>query len=56
MATQVALLYKALGGGWQISRGGRYLSEETVRKLKERTDWGKMLEKEQVILPKGWEG
>jgi len=31
LATQVALLYKALGGGWQISRGGHYLSEETVR-------------------------
>ena len=56
LATQVALLYKALGGGWQISRGGRYLSEETVRNLKKRTDWGKMLEKEQVILPKGWGG
>ena len=54
LATQVALLYKALGGGWQIARGGRYLSEETVRHLKERSDWGKMLEGEQVRLPKGW--
>ncbi|WP_457607065.1 TolC family protein [Nitratifractor sp.] len=56
LATQVALLYKALGGGWQIARGGRYLSEETVRRMKERTDWGKMLEREQVILPRGWGG
>ena len=54
LATQVALLYKAMGGGWQISRGGRYLSEETVRHLKERTDWGRMLEKEKVLLPEGW--
>jgi len=54
LATQVALLYKALGGGWQIARGGRYLSAETVRRLKERGKWGKMLEKKQVRLPKGW--
>jgi outer membrane protein TolC len=55
LATQVALLYKALGGGWQISRGGRYLSEETVRRMKERSDWGRMLEGDAVRLPKGWE-
>jgi len=54
LATQVALLYKALGGGWQIARGGRYLSEETVRHLKERSDWGRMLEGAAVRLPKGW--
>ena len=54
LATQVALLYKALGGGWQIAQGGRYLSKETVRHLKERSDWGKMLEGDQVKLPKGW--
>ncbi len=54
LATQVALLYKALGGGWEIARGGRYLSRETVQHLKERSDWGRMLEEEQVRLPKEW--
>jgi len=54
MATEVAALYKALGGGWQLARGGRYLSEESVRRMKERSDWGKMLGPEQVRIPKDW--
>ena len=54
LATQVALLYKALGGGWQISRGRSYLSKESIERMKSRSDWGKMLSKESVILPKGW--
>ena len=55
LATQVALFYKALGGGWQIARGGRYLSEETVRHLKERGYWSKRLADSQVRLPKEWQ-
>jgi outer membrane protein TolC len=55
MATEVAALYKALGGGWQLARGGRYLSETTVKQMKERTDWGRMLESAQVRLPKDWQ-
>lgn len=52
LATQVALLYKALGGGWQMAKGGRYLSKESIANLKKRTDWGKMLEDSKIRLPK----
>ncbi len=55
LATQVALLYKALGGGWQISRGNSYLSKDTVAHLKSRSNWGSMLSKDGVILPRNWQ-
>ncbi len=54
LAIEVASLYKALGGGWQLSRGRRYLSSDSVRRMKERTDWGDMLKEDNVVLPKGW--
>ena len=47
-------LYKALGGGWQISRGRSYLSKELAQKMKTRTDWGKLLDREMTKLPKGF--
>ncbi len=54
VALNAVALYKALGGGWQISRGRRYLSEETVARMKARTDWGKILDGNATILPKGF--
>jgi outer membrane protein TolC len=45
-------LYKALGGGWQISRGNSYLSKETANKMKARIDWGKYLDANMTRLPK----
>ncbi len=53
LATNVVLLYKALGGGWQISRGKSYLSTETAKKMKKRIDWGRYLDKNMTQLPKG---
>ena len=54
VALNAVALYKALGGGWQISRGKRYLSEGTAARMKARTDWGKMLDGNATILPKGF--
>ncbi len=54
VALHAVALYKALGGGWQISRGRRYLSEETVARMKARTDWGKILDGNATMLPKGF--
>ena len=48
-------LYKALGGGWQISKGKSYLSQETAEKMKARIDWGKYLDPEMTRLPEGME-
>ncbi len=54
VALNAVALYKALGGGWQISRGKAYLSKETVERMKARTDWGTMLDGNATILPKGF--
>ena len=53
LAINAVLLYKALGGGWQISKGKAYLSEETAAKMKKRVDWGKYLDENMTRLPEG---
>jgi NodT family efflux transporter outer membrane factor (OMF) lipoprotein len=36
-------VYRALGGGWQIRAGNDFVSEERQERMRERTDWGKLL-------------
>ena len=43
MANMVAT-YKALGEGWEIQRGHNYLTPKMKNNMKERTDWGDMLD------------
>ena len=45
IANQVVLLYKALGGGWEINSEKKYLHTEDVKAMRERTDWGEYLDK-----------
>jgi len=54
VALNAVALYKALGGGWQISRGRSYLSKESAQRMKQRTDWGRLLDANQTRLPKGF--
>ena len=52
LATDVILLYKALGGGWQVSRGNAYLSERTVERMRSRgIDWGDYLDENMTKMP-----
>jgi len=44
VALNLIAMYKALGGGWQMSEGKRFVNEETKEKMQERTNWGKTLE------------
>jgi NodT family efflux transporter outer membrane factor (OMF) lipoprotein len=37
-------VYKALGGGWQIKAGKNIVPSETIEIMKERTDWGNLLD------------
>ena len=53
LAINAILLYKALGGGWQMSKGKAYLSEKTAAKMKKRVDWGRYLDAKMTRLPKG---
>lgn len=54
LALNAILLYKALGGGWQISQGKSYLSKETAEQMKNRVDWGDYLDRNMTKLPKGF--
>lgn len=44
-------LYKALGGGWQMRLGNDFVPEEIQQKMVQRTDWGKIMEVDEKILP-----
>ena len=44
VARTLVLIYKALGGGWEIREGKPLLPSETLRVMKERTDWGQLLD------------
>lgn len=37
-------LYRALGGGWQISQGHDVISNQTKEEMGKRTNWGSLLE------------
>ena len=44
-------VYKALGGGWEIRKGKDFISTETKKEMGERTNWGKLLSREEVESP-----
>jgi NodT family efflux transporter outer membrane factor (OMF) lipoprotein len=46
IVTNVISLYKALGGGWQIREGKPLLPDQVKEEMKQRTDWGNMLNDE----------
>lgn len=37
---QIVLLYKALGGGWQLRGDDAYLKKKDVEQMSKRSDWG----------------
>ena len=51
LATNVMLMYKALGGGWQMNQGKAYISVEMAEKMQKRTDWGRYLDENMTRLP-----
>jgi hypothetical protein len=36
--------YRALGGGWQLREGNSYVDPDTLNEMRERTDWGELLD------------
>ncbi len=40
--------YKALGGGWEIRAGNSFVSQSRQDRMKERTDWGRLLDADTV--------
>jgi len=43
--------YRALGGGWELRAGNPFVSQERQEVMKERTDWGRLLDDD--IVPEG---
>ena len=41
--TAMAVLFKALGGGWEVRQNDSVVPERTRHEMEERTDWGDML-------------
>lgn len=50
VANQVVALYKSLGGGWQINNGKAFISDSNREQMRQRTDWGDILD-EPPLLP-----
>jgi NodT family efflux transporter outer membrane factor (OMF) lipoprotein len=46
VAFSIIALYKAFGGGWEISAGKDFVSEETKREMRARVNWGGLLTSE----------
>ncbi len=36
--------YRALGGGWQLREGNSYVDPDTLDEMRERTNWGELLD------------
>ncbi len=41
-------MYKALGGGWQVEKGHPLVPEATLEEMRQRTDWGDVLNSPEV--------
>jgi outer membrane protein TolC len=44
VASSLIATYKALGGGWQIREGNDFIPEPVKDSMRERTNWGDLLE------------
>jgi NodT family efflux transporter outer membrane factor (OMF) lipoprotein len=53
--------FRALGGGWETRAGREFVPEETIREMRERTDWGDILqpgygERKDLLMPRPTDG
>ena len=44
IATNLIAMYIALGGGWEIRQGNDFVDTKTKEQMKERTNWGELLD------------
>ena len=48
IATNLVVLYKALGGGWEIRQGQAVVDEANAAEMRDRTNWGRLLDPAQI--------
>lgn len=51
IAANLIALYKAMGGGWETRTEKDFVAKPVQQQMKDRTDWGDLLESEQLDLP-----
>jgi NodT family efflux transporter outer membrane factor (OMF) lipoprotein len=51
IATNLIAMYRALGGGWQIRQGNDFVPANTKEQMKQRTNWGELLESGSTEIP-----
>jgi hypothetical protein len=44
IASSLVSTYRALGGGWQLREGNGIVSPSTLETMRQRTDWGTLLD------------
>jgi hypothetical protein len=44
IVSSLILTYRALGGGWQLRQGNTYVDAKTLDTMRERTNWGDLLD------------
>lgn len=49
VAVNLASLYRALGGGWELRAGSDFVSDGVKAQMRERTNWGDMLSTEDQV-------
>lgn len=49
--TNLIAMYKALGGGWQIREGQKFVSTDNIEEMEKRTNWGDLLKPEALVTP-----
>jgi len=47
VARNLVAIYRSLGGGWQIREGNDFISTESKDAMRERTNWGDLLDQNQ---------
>jgi NodT family efflux transporter outer membrane factor (OMF) lipoprotein len=51
IAINLIALYKALGGGWETGTDKPFVPEDVQREMRERTDWGRLLDIRDDSIP-----
>ena len=51
IATNLIAMYRALGGGWELRSGKPFVSEKTLETMRQRSDWGQLLDTTTDKLP-----
>jgi len=44
-------IYKALGGGWQLRSGNEFVTQDIIKEMEERTNWGNLLSPDELNYP-----